>query len=329
MDDLLLFDNQGPPPVPLTELAKIRGAMWTARLDVPWGPRPNQPDNCICIDYFESFSEADQNRIIGAYGPSSIRGYTHAPMGPIVDPGYHGQLPAVDWRNDLAPYLDAAQKLEDAGIHVIHFLRPDRGVDGLEWTVADLDRELGPIFKSKRAQQTMRIVCLGWEPGPRYWYNNAWWVEMLRWQADTFPNALRLIHMVADCDAPVGQNDDQLGITNADAWANVAAYLHGWLVQVAGYVDGPGPTPTPEFLSEFRKLFGGTGSLPDRFRNGYGGWPTFSAWGANKALKVYAGEFCAFGNYWQNWDEEIGRNLGDLAISQGADGSLDGCHVRL
>lgn len=318
--DLLLFDDDTPPEVSLEELAQIRGAMWTARMPVPWGPRPYADDNCCCIDYFECFSPAHQDRIIAAYGPASPRRYRTSVMGPLVDPGYHGQLPSTDWRGDPTVYFDGAEKLERAGIHVDHFLRPDRGVVGLEWTVDDLDRELGPIFRSNRAQKLMRIVTIGWEPGPRYYYPNRWWVEMARWQAETFPKALRLIHMVADCDAPAGQDDDVRGITNADAWANVAPYLHGWLVQVAGYVFGPGPTPTPEFVSEFQKIFAARRFAPG---NPYG-WPTSSAWGPTRGLKVYAGEYAAFGDYWFNWPESVSQQLGDLAMAAGADGYLDG-----
>src|SRR5262245_46911340 len=122
LNPYLWLEGNKLPPTPLNKLAEIRGGMWTARLDVPFGPRPNQPDNCICIDYFESFNSTDQKRIISAY---KQRGYTHAPMGPLVDPGYHGQLPSVDWRANAQPYFDAAQQLEESGIHVIHFLRPD------------------------------------------------------------------------------------------------------------------------------------------------------------------------------------------------------------
>jgi len=29
-----------PSTIPLGELARVRGAMWSARLDLPFGPRP-------------------------------------------------------------------------------------------------------------------------------------------------------------------------------------------------------------------------------------------------------------------------------------------------
>src|SRR6185369_2122542 len=229
-------------------------------------------------------------------------------------------LPEVDWRGDPSVYLHAAQKLERAGVRVVHFLRPDRGVAGLEWTVEDLDRELGPIFKSAEAQGTMRIVCLGWEPGPRYYYDNAWWTEMLQWQARTFPKALRLMHMVSDCDAPVGGQDD--GQPFGTMWGNVAPYIHGWLVQNAGYVEQDNPVPSADFMAEFIKQFDRSNprSLVRRFKDGYDGWPTGSAWGPDKPLLVFAAEYAAFGSYWKNFPESASRDLGEAALKAGAAG---------
>lgn len=309
------------PPVLLVELAKIRGAMWTARLDLPWGPRPGKPDNCICIDYLECFSLEDQARIIAAYGPASWRQYTHAPMGPLVDPGYHDQLPATDWRSNPGVYFDAALRAELAGIRINHFLRPDRGVAGLEWTVDDLERELGPIFRSPMAQALMRIVTLGWEPGPRYFYDNAWWVEMCAWMARTFPKALRLIHMVSDCDAPTG-GDDYKTLTNGQCWANVAPYIHGFLAQYGGYVDGQS---VGEFIPNIQTAIR---DMNRRFGDpSYGpgaDWPKSSAWGEGKPILMYAGEYAAYRDYWENAPEGESQDIGAAALAAGAAGFFDG-----
>lgn len=313
----------------------IRGAMWTARAAVPWGPRPGKPDNCICIDYFECFPADVQNTILAAYGPKSSRAYHSAPMGPFVDAGYHGQLPATDWRANPDGYLDAAQKLEDAGIRVVHFLRPDRGVAGLEWTVDDLDRELGPVFRSAKAQRLMGTVILGWEPGPKYFYNNDWWIAMTKWMAHTFPDALRGIHMVSDCDAPVGQDDDKKRISNGQGWANIAPYIHFWGVQNAGYTDSGNPVPTAQFLKDFTDQFNPAvrGSFPDRFTTGgpSGDWPRTSAWrpGESRPLPgtgiiAFPAEYAAMGNYWQNWPESHSQQLGAAALAAGAVAFLDG-----
>lgn len=327
---------------PLATLAQWRGAMWTARLNLPWGPRPNQDDNCICIDYFECFTPSDQDRILAAYGPASVRKYNVCPLGPLVDPGYHDQLPSTDWRGDRFPvYLDAAAKLEAAGIGVVHFLRPDRGVLGLEWTVDDLDRELTPLFRTPRAQSLMRRVILGWEPGPKYFYDNAWWVAMCQWMARTFPRALRGIHMVSDCDAPVGGDDDKKGLSNGQGWANVAPYIHIWPVQNAGYTDSASEVPTAEFVRNFTDQFNPAvrGSFYDRFKTGgpSGDWPTTSAWstlpprewpivGGQPVQGILAlpGEYAAFADYWQNFAERYAQQLGTAALAAGAYGFFDG-----
>lgn len=314
---------------PLEQLAAIRGAMWTARAALPWGPRPMQGDNCICIDYFEHYQPDDRETIKREYVDK--RGYRHAPMGPMVDPGYHGQLPASDWRNDPLRYLDAVDelqaKLRERGPNsgVVQFLRPDRGAAGLEWTVDDLNRELGHIFTSARAQASFQIVCLGWEPGPKYYYDNAWWVEMCQWMADTFPYAVRLIHMVADCDSPVGGNDDKKGISNGQGWANVARYIHGYLAQYGGYVgDGTSGPTVDEFMPDFKNALA---DMQDRFNTGRSGWPKFSAWGDDKPVRVYAGEYAAFRAYWGNDPEEHSVQLGNGAMTTPIYGYLDGGSV--
>lgn len=312
-----------PPAASLESLVQFRGAIWPKLgLSLPWGPRPNSPDNIAVVDSLEIYDSATQARIIDVY---IGHGYTDVPMGPCVDPGYHGQLPACDFRGNFDVYLDIAERWERAGVRVNHFLRPDRDVVGLGWTVDDLDRELTPLFSTPRAQSLLRKVTLGWEPGPRYFYNNAWWVDMCQWMARVFPKALRSIHMVNDCDAPAGQDDDLKGITNADAWANVAPYLHCWLVQNAGYTASGNPIPSAQFVRDFTSQFNPhvPSSLTNRFANGYAGWPTFSAWG-DRGIVPIAAEYCSFSLYWQNWPAEESIALGHAAMEAGALGFFDG-----
>jgi len=314
----------------MSERIKIRGAMWTARAPLPWGPRPMQPDNSVTIDYFECHTPANQDLIISVYGPNSPRNYTSAPLGPIVDPGYHDQLPATDWRGNFDFYLDAAQKLETSGIKCVHFLRPDRGVAGLDWTVEDLDRELTPLFSAPRAQALMHSVCLGWEPGPKYFYDNAWWVQMCQWMARVFPNSLRLIHMVADQDSPVGGNDSGPGVQGW-GWTNVAPYIHGFLAQYGGYV-GMAEQNIPHGSAAFNSGYAAFKSnfaaaisdLQDRFNTGRSGFPKGSAFGPMTPLRVYAGEYAAYADYWNNYPESESVELGEIAMTAGASGFLDG-----
>ena len=159
----------------------------------------------------------------------------------------------------------------------------------------------------------------------RFTFVNAWWVGMCQWMAQTFPQALRLIHMIADTDAPVGQDDDVKGITNGQGWANVVPYLHGWLVQNAGYTDGASPIPSEEFRLNFANQFNPMvhGSFPDRFTNGYAGWPTTSAWG-DRGLIALPGEYAAYGLYWKNFPDDEAVSLGRSAMNAGAIGFFDG-----
>lgn len=320
---LLLASGSGsshvdPSQIPLETLAKIRGSMWTARLNLPFGPRPNQDSNIIATDFMSCYSGTDKARIVEAL---KGRGYTHVVMGPVVDSdGYHGCYPPRDWSDAFDEWLDLMQYFWDHGLAPVVFIKPDN------WTAADLET-LTPLFQSVRAQRLIRIcVPGGWEPSEDT--SNAEWVRWVSWGARVLPNALRLIHMAADFDAP-GNNDDftqssPLYIGMAEAWHRVVPYLHGYLVQNGGYATSGDEVPTYDFVLNFQAQFNMPRGLTDRFQNGYAGWPTYSAWG-EKPLLVYAGEFAAYGDFWQNFDEHYARLLGDIALASGAAGSLDGC----
>lgn len=304
------------------QLLAIRGSMWTARLNIPYGPRPNQPDNILAMDYYEWYDVPTRARMIAEYKRHK---YTHAVTGPIVDPGgYHGAYPrqaSVPSQAQWDHYLDCMQEWWDNDIVPIHFVHPDG------WTLAQM-QALIPLYQQPGAQRLLRIIVwTGWEPA-KYEWPNSYWVQFLQQGHAVMPDAKHLIHTVADVDAPTGGNDYiTLKGGNAEAWTNVVPYLHGWLVQNGGYVFGSTPVPDPTFVTNFRNQFDqtqGRASLTSRFRLGLGGWPTHSANGG--PLKVYAGEFAAFGDYWNNWPEEEAQKLGDLAMAAGADGVLDGVH---
>lgn len=314
-----------PSSIPLETLAQIKGAMWTARLKLPFGPRPNQDDNILAMDFYQLYNATDRARMIQAY--HGDRGYTHAVTGPNAGGDcYHGQYPCqTDPPNQAQwdAYLDGIQEWWDAGITPVYFAKPDN------WSMGQMD-QLDKLFSQPRAQKLLRVVVYtGWEPW-KYEITNAEWVAWVQRGARVFPNALRLIHTVADVDAPTGGDDDKkLAGGNATAWRNVVPYLHGWLVQSCGYACSGNPTPTPEFLTNFANLFNlSMGSLRARFEQGYAGWPTNSAWSDGRPLKVYAGEFAAYIDYWSNAPEAQAVRLGDLAMAAGAAGSLDGMTVR-
>jgi hypothetical protein len=74
-------------------------------------------------------------------------------------------------------------------------------------------------------------------------------------------------------------------------------FIHGWLTQSAAFADanGHGDPNHPEktnfdnWQDNFRCAV--SYSYCNRFHNGYAGWPTFSAWGNGKPIRVYAGEY--------------------------------------
>ena len=325
----LVPQNVDPSNIPLTELAKVCGAMWSSRWSGRYGPRPGQPDNILAMDYYESYEPAERQQMRDIY--TTGRPYTHAVTGPLVDEGYHGQYPAVSIVSqvDFDRYLDCMQEWWDHPRRIIpvHFVTPNA------WSEAQLE-QLWPLYRQPRAQQLLRVVVLGWEPTD-YGWPNAEWVRRLKKMSEVFPNALWLVHTWTEIDAMVGGSDDpvvqraQQSGTWAEAWANIVPYLHGWLMQVGPYQTAPSADPT--LAGNFEALFRPrvSGSMWQRFHLGYAGWPTFSAWGASTPLKVYNAECTAYTSYWRNLPEASAQAWGDLAMQSGSDGFLDGGTVSV
>jgi hypothetical protein len=322
-----------PPPhfdpmsLSLEELAKIRGAMWTEELNVPLGPRPNQPNNIAATDFLWNYDDATKERILANL---IEKGYTHVVNGPIVDSdGYHGAWSPNDWRGEnFNRFLDMLEFEWDHKLIPVVFLKPDN------WTFEQL-AQLTQMFQSERAQRLIRIVVpAGWEP-TRYEWSNATWIRFMKWGRETFPNAIVGIHTVCDVDAPVGTDslgDDNNHLSNADAWRRITPYLHFWLTQSCTYerkdgVADNGKTNYQNWVDLFNPNI--RGSYQDRFQHGYAGWPTFSAWG-NKPMKVIAGEYLSYWVFWHGASPAEARKWGDAALCAGADGYLDGgtgaCH---
>jgi hypothetical protein len=320
-----------PSNIPLAQLAAIRGAMWTARLNLPFGPRPHRDDNVIATDFITAYSPADRLRIVEAL---KARGYTHVVMGPLVDSdGYHGLWPARDWRGAaFAEFLDAVQFFWNHGLAPVVFIHPDN------WSFEQTRRELTPLLSQPRAQRLLRIIVpSGWEPTKDGW-SSCTWANFAKWGGEVLPHALILIHTVTDVEAPVGTDAlcDDKGHSPAEGWARVAPFVHGWLVQNGGYFSPIRQRQDPAWAAQyaaFKASFPAqfdihtNGSLMQRFENGSDGWPRGSKWGPGTRIRLYAGEYAAYPNTWFNWPEEEGRSLGDMAMAAGADGYLDGGHV--
>jgi hypothetical protein len=312
------------PDSPLAELARIRGAMWSVRAPVPHGPRPGQADNIVALDYLEWYDGPARELALRAYRE---RGYTHAVSGPPIDvDGYHGNFPTEPGPMSQAIWdrqMDALEALWNAGLAPIFFLHPDN------WTFEQTRDTFTPYLQQPRAQRLIRIIVpSGWEP-TRYDWSSQTWTAYARWARETLPNALVLIHTVTDVDAPVGTDSkgDDNGRPNAEGWARIAPFIHGWLIQNGPYETAPSGDPTlaREFGAQFKADGDGAElhSVAWHFK-GAGGWTRDSAWGAGIPILLYNAENTAYESYWRNLPESASRAWGDLAISCGADGYLDG-----
>jgi hypothetical protein len=308
----------------LEQLLNIRGSMWTARLDIPFGPRPNQDSNILAMDYYEFYDNPTRKRMLDKYvGELKL---THAVTGPLVDPGgYHGLYPTsprVPSVSEFNRYLDYMEEWHERNLIPVHFVHPDG------WSLEDME-QLVPLYKTERARKLLPVkVWTGWEPW-KYEISNSQWNQFFIQGREVDPDGVQLLHTVADTDAPVGNGDSR---PNGEYWCESAKYLDGWLIQNAGYFDPISDRNDPRwqrqfaaFLRNFPAQFdiNSTGSIMQRFHNGYAGWPTYSYRG-QKPLKVYAGEYGAFPNFWYNYPEQEAKDLGTLALRAGADGVLDG-----
>lgn len=323
-----------PSLIPLEQLAHIRGAMWPLGAaaecgPVPGGPRPGQLDNVIATDFFSSYTPAQQDCIIKEL---KSRGYTHVVLGPLVDSdGYHGMWPPRDWRGaNFNEFLDLVEKFWDNNLAPVVFIHPDG------WTFEQTRDEFTPLLSSARAQRLLRLVVPGgWEP-TRYDWSSCTWALYGQWARSVLPGSLVLLHTVSDVDAPVGTDErcDDNGKPNAEGWARVAPWFHGWLTQSAAFerplTAGDANHPDRTNFQNWTDLFNPDikGSYQDRFQHGYAGWPTVSAWG-DRPLKVYAGEYSAYWRFWAHRTEAEALTWGDAAMKAGADGYLDGGTVEV
>lgn len=323
-----------PPPIPLAQLARVRGAMWTRRWNGPRGPRPGQPSNILAMDYYEQYGPDDRKRMIEIY---KAPGYTHAVTGPFIDPGgYHGRwdpVTTIDQRK-WDHYLDAMQEWYDADIRPVHFMSPDN------WSLERCMDELTEYYLQPRAQALLPIkVPHGWEPA-RYGTSSRTWALWGQWAAEvSSPETLILAHTVCDVDALVGgdarYNDD--GHPNGDGWKYVAPSYHGWLIQLCGFVD-PYMERDPDKQEERARLLAAWPGnlaayfrdLDRRFRHGYAGWPTGSKFGPNVPMKLYAAEYASYAFFNDGGITEAqAQSFGDIAMANGASGYLDGGSVNV
>lgn len=329
-----------PSGVPLEQLARFRGALFTARGPLSEGPRPGQPTNAISTERaWDWWTEADWQIVLHEY--RDVRHLTHIAVGPLTgDDCYHGVYRPCT--QDLSEanrdrFLDFIQRLWDSGLAPVYRHKPDN------WErpehAADLDR-LDALMSTPRAQRLLRIVTYaGWEPnGDKYGWSNRTYVDTLARGARVFPNALRTLHTTCDVEVPVGATDkpDSRGIREdpalvtvspgfGNAWRNIEPYIHLWEQQICGYVEGGYEQPTADFLRELRWVLQ---NQPPRTRPG-GMWFGPTAWGPDRGLTWVLSEWGSFRDFWDDWPEAAAVQIGNFAIQNGSDGFFDGGSVAV
>lgn len=336
--------NYDPSSVPLRELARIRGAMWSVRGPWRFGPRPLSPDNITALEFLPEYGNPLDASVLSAEQTAMLKtytdlGHTHCCIGPPDGTSYHNQYPSTNLLASPATFeifLDWLQVLWNHGLAPIVFLHLDGAT--FEETFALWD----PLLRTNaRAQRLMRIVVpSGWEPSGYDWSSKTW-ALYFAWARDVLPNALVLMHNACKgdglpYDAPVGTDAlyDDNGKPIGEAWARVTPNLHGWLLQDGAYDWAPKDSPAGDqgagFAAQFRSDSVGADahSFAWHFATGAVGWPTMSAWG-NEPLKIYNGECTAFAAYWSNLPYAVCCEWGDLAVANGACGYLDGGTVNI
>lgn len=328
-----------PSAIPFEQLAAIRGAMWPQGLGLPLGPRPNEANNIIATNFFHNYSTADQARVLAW---ENDQRYTHVVVGPLVDSdGYHGIYRPTDWREHWDEFLDIHQQFWDNkpsdesrswGQAPVTFIHPDG------WTFEQTRDALTPFLSTPRAQRLIRIaVVSGWEP-TRYGWSSCTWAKFVAWGRQVLPNALILIHTVADVDAPVGTDElcDDNGRPNGEGWTRVVnAGLDGWLIQNGkdGGAYNESPTNDPEIARNFAAQFKADGDgatlhgVRWHFANGIEGWPRLT-WRGKSPL-IYNAECTSYTAFWESIAEAARVAWGNLAVASGADGYLDGGTVAV
>lgn len=331
--------GRAPEDYSFEELARVMGSMFTARGPVPFGKRPFQEDNVISFPggVLHEYEEPTFRMCIDRY---QRRHYTHAPVGAFVQGSYHDQNPAHDMTTFLRDHDKIADRLQmmwDGGIIPVAFLAPDN------WTL-DQMREFEPIFRTPRWQRLIRVaVPKGYEFSQDDSIDNV--CSFFDWTADVFPQAIRCLHMVSNCDAP-GNNADyerfnptnpatgkQEGSGWGPIWQLIAPKMHVWLIQNGPIGGGDSFSQYPQddpvnfrnFCEQFRDDV--HASLAQRFHHGYAGFPTGSAWGPNISVKLVAAEYFSYRCWHDNAPEEAAMQWGDGALANGADGVFDGAHL--
>lgn len=329
----------------------------------PFGPRPGDSDNILSMDYYdEVFDDGIRAEMRARY---KAFGWTHAVTGPTVDAGYHGMFPpvsAVPSQEDWDWYLDCMEEWWSDGIYPIHFIHPDN------WLLEDMDRLAHLYRQPRAQALLRMIVPTGWEPTKYDWKAAYWASiirKVLEWFDGAAQPPLVYLHTVSDTDAPTGDGDDQgfdiaqcaaimrmspnalcdhlrvprgttwLEPSNGTAWDFSLPYLHGWLIQNGPYETTPDQDPVlkANFGDQFDPNAPHSIAWHWALPNGNAGWHPRSAWGPQTPVDLIAAEQTAYNKFWHpnrfpKPIENAAIAWGNVGISRGATGALDGCSVR-
>lgn len=313
--------DPGPEPWKTAGEAQLRdwrGSIATTFAPVPCGPRPYDVTNPVFTAMYDNPCWAEGDRAT-ARAALKARGYTHWPIGPIQQYGYHDLWPDTDWRSDPDTFLDRLEELWNDGFYPVVFLLPDTGLcaDGSSIDHDCVERELTPIYQSARFQELAKIVVLAWEPD----YSAADWQWGAAWMERVFPNALRYIHFPSGHGAPGRGSElvpDGPYENEAAMWNPVAPHIHGFLMQATwtfGGSTGDGRTPEEQFQYDLWDLV-------RRFRDGYAGWPTQGAGGhmVDTVAYEYASYFCFYDDSQGTPEEVAARAVEWGRIAESVDG---------
>lgn len=314
----LALDEPDFPVFSREAILKFRGSLNIKPIGIPMPPV--NINGCISIN---GIWHQPDDVVEGIFTEHLGRSYTHGPMGPFIDPGYHNLTPPTDFRID-----SQRDKIEKSILNVMnHKIIPSLFITPDGWTVEQL-RSLEGIFKSSIWQKLAQCVVNGFEQqGSQYGWSNSQYCEYGAWLREVFPNAVIGLHTISGIEAPVGNGDDtsKPGMSLNECWGRVAGYYDYWLTQFDvwdywwTHVDPSNPDHRTD-LQHWYDLWDANkaSSFVQRF-NANGTWPLA------KNLIPIAGEFWSYGLCWNNLPEEQGRSYGRHAIDIGAHGSFDGC----
>lgn len=323
----------------MDDILSPRGSLFTVTAgpcDLPFGRFPHKANNVI---FFGAFFYNTEQRECG-YSEWKKRGYRNGVMGPFVDPGYHGQVPGYDIRDNPTDAIASVQAAIDKGFVVKVVVVPDHwgraeGWGDHVWTVADLrGSSLEAVYKTDAFQKIARDVMLCWEcQGSQYGWDNKTYLEYGKWLNEVFPKSVHTLHTIADIEAPVGQGDETdtsnchgLGsdkcLSNGTAWARVAQYFQIWLHQSSAlftpdHVADNGKTDKQNWLELWDE------KNPASFVRRFNDPAVYKDWPKGKIVPI-PGEYLSLKVYNGEVSEDVARDAGQAALRLGARGFFDG-----